>query len=164
LAAGIPFALFPASPTPYELKHLVKVSKVKKIFASPRNLENARIIAKEAGFSESDGIFILEGKVKGNGRSMTSFVPSRNPQRITRNPWVRTPWRISYFPAERPARPKVRHFYKRRMRSLARAHRVEFFRRHDIAQEYYVLSDAGLHYRGTEQSALHQSVPPLNPI
>jgi len=75
LAAGIPFVPFPASPTPYELKHLVKVSKVKKIFTSPRNLENARIVAREAGFSESSGIFILEGKVEGN-RSFDDLVRS----------------------------------------------------------------------------------------
>ena len=75
LAAGIPFALFPASPTPYELKNLVKVSKVRKIFTSTRNFENARIIAKEAGFSESDGIFILEGKVKGK-RSFDDLISS----------------------------------------------------------------------------------------
>ena len=75
LAAGIPFALFPASPTPYELKHLVKVSKVKKVFTSLRNLESARIIAKEAGFPESDGIFILEGKAEGN-RSFDDLVRS----------------------------------------------------------------------------------------
>ncbi|KAF9648196.1 acetyl-CoA synthetase-like protein [Thelephora ganbajun] len=75
LAAGVPFALFPASPTPFELKHLVKVSKIKKVFTSPRNLENARIVAKEAGFSESDGIFILEGKVKGK-RSFDDLVRS----------------------------------------------------------------------------------------
>ena len=75
LAAGIPFALFPAAPTPYELKHLVKISKVKKVFTSLRNLENARIVAKEAGFSESDGIFILEGKVKGK-RSFDDLVRS----------------------------------------------------------------------------------------
>ena len=75
LAAGIPFALFPASPTPYELKHLVKVSKVGKVFASPRNLENARIVAQEAGFSELDGIFILEGKVEGR-RSFDDLVLS----------------------------------------------------------------------------------------
>ena len=75
LAAGIPFALFPASPTPYELKHLVKVSKVRKVFTSLRNFENARIIAKEAGFSESDGIFIVEGSVEGN-RSFDDLVRS----------------------------------------------------------------------------------------
>jgi len=75
LAAGIPFALFPASPTPYELKHLVKVSKVKKIFTSPQNLENVRIVAKEAGFPESDGIFILEGRVKGR-RSFDDLIRS----------------------------------------------------------------------------------------
>jgi acyl-CoA synthetase (AMP-forming)/AMP-acid ligase II len=75
LAAGIPFALFPASPTPYELRHLVKVSKIKKIFTSPRNFENARIAAKVAGFSESNGIFILEGKVKGQ-RSFDDLVRS----------------------------------------------------------------------------------------
>lgn len=75
LAAGIPFALFPASPTPYELKHLVKVSRVKKVFTSPRNLENARIIAKAAGFSESDGIFILGGEVRGK-RSFGDLVRS----------------------------------------------------------------------------------------
>lgn len=65
LAAGIPFVLFPASPAAYELKHLVKISKVKKVFTSLRNLSNARIIAKEAGFSESNGIFTLEGEAKG---------------------------------------------------------------------------------------------------
>ena len=75
LAAGIPFALFPATPTPYELKHLAKVSKVKKIFTSPQSFESARIVAKEAGFSESDGIFILEGKVKGH-RSFDDLVRS----------------------------------------------------------------------------------------
>jgi len=75
LAVGIPFALFPASPTPYELKHLVKVSKVRKVFTSLRNFENARIIAKEAGFSESDGIFILEGRVEGR-RSFDDLVRS----------------------------------------------------------------------------------------
>ena len=75
LAAGIPFALFPASPTPYELKHLVKVCKVGKIFTSLRNLRNAQIVAKEAGFSESGGIFILEGKVKGK-RSFDDLVRS----------------------------------------------------------------------------------------
>jgi len=75
LAAGVPFALFPSSPTPYELKHLVKVSKVKKIFTSPQNLENARIVAEEAGFSESDGIFILEGGVKGK-RSFDDLIRS----------------------------------------------------------------------------------------
>ena len=73
LAAGVPFALFPSSPTPYELKHLAKVSRVKKVFTSLRNLENARIVAKEAGFSESDGIFILEGEAKGN-RSFDDLV------------------------------------------------------------------------------------------
>ena len=75
LAAGIPFALFPASPTPFELKHLVKVSKVKKVFASLGNLERARIVAKEAGFSESDGIFVLEGEAKGT-RSFDQLVRS----------------------------------------------------------------------------------------
>ena len=69
MAAGIPFALFPASPTAYELKHLVKVSQVRKVFTSLHNLENARIVAKEAGFSESNGIFILEGE----GKGMRSF-------------------------------------------------------------------------------------------
>ena len=75
LAAGIPFALFPASPTPYELKNLAEVSKVGKVFTSPRNFENARIVAKEAGFSELDGIFILEGKVQGK-RSFDDLVRS----------------------------------------------------------------------------------------
>ena len=75
LAAGIPFALFPSSPTPYELKHLAKVSKVRKVFTSVQNFESARIIAKEAGFSESNGIFILEGKMEGN-RSFDDLVLS----------------------------------------------------------------------------------------
>ena len=75
LAAGIPFALFPASPTPYELKRLVKVSKVRKVFTSLRNLESARIVAEEAGFSESDGIFVLEGEVEGN-RSFDDLIRS----------------------------------------------------------------------------------------
>jgi acyl-CoA synthetase (AMP-forming)/AMP-acid ligase II len=75
LAAGIPFAAFPASPTPYELKYLARVSKVKKVFTSLQNLENARIVAREAGFSESDGVFVLEGEVKGN-RSFDDLVRS----------------------------------------------------------------------------------------
>ena len=75
LAAGIPSALFPASSTPYELKHLVKISRVGKVFTSPRNLESARIVAKEAGFSESDGIFILGGEVEGK-RSFDGLVRS----------------------------------------------------------------------------------------
>ena len=75
LAAGVPFALFPSSPTPYELKRLAKVSKVKKVFTSLQNYENARIAAKEAGFSESDGIFILEGAAKGR-RSFDDLVRS----------------------------------------------------------------------------------------
>lgn len=75
MAAGIPFALFPASSTLYELKDLVKLSKVKTIFTSPQNLKNARIAVKEAGFSESNGIFILEGRVEGE-RSFDDIVRS----------------------------------------------------------------------------------------
>jgi len=75
LAAGIPFALFPATPTLYELRDLVRLSKAKTIFTSPRNLKNARIVGKEAGFSESNGIFILEGKVEGE-RSFDDLVCS----------------------------------------------------------------------------------------
>ena len=75
LAAGIPFALFPASPTPYEPKHLVKISGVRKIFTSTRGLDNVRIIAKEAGFLEANAIFTLEGRVKGL-RSFDDLVSS----------------------------------------------------------------------------------------
>ena len=45
------------------------------MFTSLQNLENARVIAKEAGFSESDGIFILEGKANGK-RSFDDLVRS----------------------------------------------------------------------------------------
>ena len=48
---------------------------VGKIFTNPWNLRNAQIVAKEAGFPESDGIFILEGKVKGK-RSFDDLVCS----------------------------------------------------------------------------------------
>jgi hypothetical protein len=96
LAADIPFTLFPASPTPYELRHLVKVSKIKKIFASPRNFESARNSAKEVGSSESDGVFTLGRMWRGIGRSMASFVPLRNPRR-------RILWHVSSFPVGRPA-------------------------------------------------------------
>ena len=66
LASGVPFSLFPALPTPHKLKNLAKVSRIKKVFVSLLNLENARIIAKAAGFSESKGVFVLEGKARGN--------------------------------------------------------------------------------------------------
>ena len=122
LAAGIPFALFPASPTPYELKHLVKVSKVRKVFTSPRNFENARIVAKEAGFSESDGIFILEGKVEGK-RSFDDLVcsvkePAKN--------YVKTVNRdaLAYliFSSGTTGPPKGEALHKAYRRRLTRAH------------------------------------------
>ena len=48
---------------------------VGKIFTNPWNLRNAQIVAKEAGFPESDGIFIFEGRVKGK-RSFDDLVCS----------------------------------------------------------------------------------------
>ena len=59
---------------------------------------------------------------------MTSFVPLRSRQRITQNRWAETPWRISSFPAERPALPKVVlfiYFHKAYVHHFARAHHLE---------------------------------------
>ena len=53
---------------------------------------------------------------------MTSSVPLRSRQRITRSQWAGMPWRISSFPAEQRAHPKVS--YKTYVRHLARAHRL----------------------------------------
>ena len=113
LVVGIPFALFPASPTPYELKHLAKVSKVKKVFTSPRNFEKARIIAREAGFSESDGIFILEGKVEGN-RSFDDLVRSvREPVKDYLKPVSKDAMAFLLFSSGTTGPPKGVAFVKR---------------------------------------------------
>ena len=59
---------------------------------------------------------------------MTSFVPLGSQQRVTRSRWAGMLWRISPFPAERPAPPKVEFFlffYKAYMCHFARAHHLE---------------------------------------
>ena len=124
LAAGIPFALFPASPTPYELRHLVKVSKIKKIFTSPRNFESARIAAKEAGFSESDGIFILEGKVEGR-LSFDDLVRSvEEPAEDYAKPVEKDALACLAFSSGTAGPPKGESFLQRACH-LARSHYVE---------------------------------------
>ena len=127
LAAGIPFALFPASPTPYELKHLVKVCKVGKIFTSPRNLRNAQIVANEAGFSESDGIFILEGKVKGK-RSFDDLVRSvKEPAKDYAKPVGGDALAYLIFSSGTTGLPKggFIYFHKAYVHHFARAHHLE---------------------------------------
>ena len=125
LAAGIPFAPFPASSTPYELKRLVKVCKVRKIFTSPQNLENARIVAKEAEFSESDGIFILEGKVEGK-RSFDDLVSSiKEPAKDYAKSVGEDALAYLLFSSGTTGPPKGRVFYKATTRHPARANHLE---------------------------------------
>jgi len=50
-------------------------------------------------------------------------------------------------------------FAKSRMCRLARVHRVDLSRRHDITQESHVLSDAGFHCGGTKQSGCTGQLP-----
>lgn len=148
LAAGIPFALFPASPTPYELKHLVKISKIKKIFASPRNLGNARIAAKEAGFSESDGIFILEGNVKGK-RSFDDLVRSvKEPAKDYAKPVGKEALAYLAFSSGTTGPPKGNCCYK--CGWPAHAHHLSASSRHAITQESHGLNVTRLHLGGNK--------------
>jgi acyl-CoA synthetase (AMP-forming)/AMP-acid ligase II len=151
LAAGVPFALFPASPTPYELKHLVKVSKVKTIFTSPRNLENARIAAKEAKFPESDGIFILQGKVEGK-RSFDDLVCSvKEPAKDYAKPVDADALACLIFSSGTTGPPKGETFCK--AHALSHSYSPCWVARcHDITQESRVLSDAGARRGDSNQS------------
>ena len=144
LAAGLPFALFPASPTPYELKHLAKVSKVKKVFASVRNLENARIVAKEAGFSESEGVFVLEGEAKGH-RSFDDLVRAvKEPAKGYAKPVGKDALAYLIFSSGTTGPPKGERdiFYVIFVISLVLMFLGGFVSRHDIAQEHYGFGDA----------------------
>ena len=152
MAAGIPFALFPSSPTPYELKHLVKVSKVKKIFTSPQNLENARVVFKEAGFSESDVIFILEGRVKGK-RSFDDLVRSvKEPAKDYAKSVNNDALAYLTFSSGTTGPPKGELSLQTIYISSLSCSSYWVARCHDVTQEYHVLSDAGVHRGGIERS------------
>jgi hypothetical protein len=150
LAAGIPFALFPASPTPYELKHLVKVSKVKKIFTSPRNLENARIAAEENGFSESDGIFILEGEVKGQ-KSFDDLVRSvKEPAKDYAKPVGKEALAYLVFSSGTTGPPKGDTAMDTILLPVLIPLSLAASSRHAVTQEYHGLNLTGLHLGGTK--------------
>jgi len=152
LAAGIPFALFPADPTPYELKHLVKVSKIRKIFTSLRNLEKARIAAKEGGFSESEGIFVLEGKVKGK-RSFDDLVRSvKEPAKDYAKAVDSDALAYLIFSSGTTGLPKGEAILQDTDMLYCSCSPRRVVRRHDIAQEYGVLSDAGHRRKETKRS------------
>ena len=150
LAAGIPFALFPASPTPYELKHLVRVSKIKKIFTSPQNLGNARIAAKEGGFSESDGVFILEGEVKGV-RSFDDIVRSaKEPAKDYAKPVGKEALAYLTFSSGTTGPPKG-DAVMNAIVLLVLTIPLPASSRHVITQEYHGLHHAGLHLGGARR-------------
>ena len=73
------------------------------------------------------------------------------------------PWRTSYFPAERPACPKVRHFYKSHIRRIARAHHAESLG--VMISHKNIVSSA---MQGVVSGKLNEAVAPvsssLNPI
>ena len=154
LAAGIQFALFPASPTPFELKHLAKVSKVKKVFTSLQNLESARIVAREAGFSESDGIFILEGEVKGR-RSFDDLVRSvREPAKGYAKPVGKDALAYLVFSSGTTGLPKGEGALVEREFDIALVLIVfGVSSGHDDSQKYHVLCDAGVHHGCAKQSS-----------
>ena len=87
---------------------------------------------------------------KGIDRLMTSFILSRNPHKITRNPWARTPWHTSYFPVGRLVRPKVKLLLCMRT-PFCPCLPSRIIRRHGITQEHHVLCDAGVCYGRTER-------------
>ena len=161
MAAGIPFALFPASPTLYELRDLVKLSKVKTIFTSPRNVKNARIVGKEAGLSESNGIFILEGKVEGE-RSFDDLVCSvKEPAKDCVKPVDKDTLAYLLFSSGTTGPPKGEAtFAKPSTCYLARVHGVNVSRRHGVTQEYHVLGNAGFRRGCTKQCGCTSQSPP----
>lgn len=161
LAAGIAFALFPASPTPYELKHLVKISKVKKIFTSPRNFKNARIAAKEGGFSESDGIFILEGGVEGK-RSFDDLIRSvKEPAKDYAKPVGKEALAYLSFSSGTTGPPKGDAAIN--TIGLLVLIRLSASSRHGITQESHGRNGTGLHLGGTRRRGrTSQSLPEPN--
>jgi long-subunit acyl-CoA synthetase (AMP-forming) len=64
LTITTPFALLPSHSKPFELIHLLKLSKITWLFVQPEFLTTALAAAKEVGLSK-DRILLLEGHVKG---------------------------------------------------------------------------------------------------
>lgn len=60
LSITVPFALLPSLSKKFELVHLLKLSKVTKLFVQPKYLQGVIAAAKEVGLHESV-IFVLEG-------------------------------------------------------------------------------------------------------
>lgn len=61
-AITAPFALLSSHSTPFELEHLLRTSRVTRLFVHPNALDRAVFVATKLGLSE-DRIHILEGHV-----------------------------------------------------------------------------------------------------
>lgn len=63
-ALTVPFALLSSHSTTFELEHLLRVSRVTRLFVHPNALDRALLVAHKVGLS-ADRIHILEGHVHG---------------------------------------------------------------------------------------------------
>lgn len=61
-ALTVPFALLSSHSTPFELEHLLRVSRVTRLFVHPNAWDRALLVANKLGLSE-DRIHILEGHI-----------------------------------------------------------------------------------------------------
>lgn len=72
LTITVPFALLPSHSKLFELVHLLKLSKVTKLFVQPKYLQGAIAAAKEVGLHERN-IFLLEGH-SGERKSLDGLI------------------------------------------------------------------------------------------